>query len=61
MNLFVFPLAILIETGVIFALAMLYLGSLNAQLNEGVQDLFQSVGSYNVVTHVESCSLHMFL
>lgn len=56
-----FPLAILIEEGVQFLLAPLYLVSSYAWLDEWVGNIVRAVGTYNVILHVDSCFLQKFL
>lgn len=57
LNLYVFPLAILKEKEVQFVLASQYVGPLYMCVN----DVIQSIGRYDVVTHVESCFFQISL
>lgn len=60
-NSFVFPLVVLLSKGNRLVLALLYLGSLYAQLDECLKGVLRSVGRYDVVTYVEASFLQLFL
>lgn len=54
LNQYIFPFAINIAKREKFTLAHLYLGTLYARLDEYVQNIRRTVGSYDVVMHVGS-------
>lgn len=58
---YVFLLAILLEKGERLALGLIYLGSLFARLDEFIINVTRSLGSYDVVMHVNSSFLQIFI
>lgn len=60
-ELICFPLAISIVKGEKFIVAPLYLGSLYAWLDDYVANGVRSMRRYDIVIHVDSCFLQMFV
>lgn len=60
-NAYVLPLVVHLTSGKKLLLGPLYLGSLHARLDECIQNFTSSVGHYDVVTHVYSAFLKIFL
>lgn len=61
LNSYIFSLVIFLVKVERMALASIYLRSLYARLEECVANVIEPLGHYDVVTHVNSSFLQMFL
>lgn len=61
LNDYVYPSKVHLAKGKKATLAIVYLRSLYAHLEECVADMSRSLGRYDVVSHIDSVFLQMFL